>query len=296
MQTILLTGANGHLGRRLIARFVGEYKVLAIVRSKRAEEGLHASVGELENLTIEVVDYTHEKSLIETIDGCDHAVHLVGVIKSGKGNTYESAHQRPCRVLASAAARVGIKSIVYLSLLGSDSDSDNACLASRGEAEEILIAGSVPSTIVRVPMVLGEDDFASRSLGKKASSKFVVTLRGQSKEQPIYAGDIIEAITQLLGRDTTEVIELAGPESLNRIALIRRASLVTAMDPMIISLPLGVGIAFAWILEILFSAPPITRDMLRILDHDDDVDVSSLAGRLNLDLTPLNRTLEKVLS
>ena len=295
MQTILLTGANGHLGSRLITRLVGKYKVLAVVRSNHARQSLRKAVGELDNLTIEIVDYNDEEALVETVNGCDHAAHLVGIIKAGKNNSYGDAHQGPCRVLASAAERVGIKSIVYLSLLGSDPESDNACLASRGESENILLACLVPVVVVRVPMVLGEDDFASRSLAKKATSKIVVTLRAQSREQPIYAGDVIEAIVQLLSSEINEVIELAGPESLTRSSLIQRASSITAIHPVIISVPLCLGLAFAGVLEKLMASPPVTRDMLMILDHDDNIDVSAIGDRLGLPLTPVDRILEKVL-
>ena len=66
MQTILLTGANGHLGSRLISRLVGKYKVLAVVRSNHASQSLGKAVGELDNLRIELVDYIDEARLFET--------------------------------------------------------------------------------------------------------------------------------------------------------------------------------------------------------------------------------------
>ena len=84
MQTILLTGANGHLGSRLISRLVGKYKVLAVVRSDHASQSLGKVVGELDNLTIEIVDYNDEATLIETIHGCDHLYILLVLLKRGK--------------------------------------------------------------------------------------------------------------------------------------------------------------------------------------------------------------------
>ena len=59
------------------------------------------------------------------------------------------------RALAAAADRAGLRRIVYLSILGSHPSARNACLASKGRAEQILLGGAVPALVLRVPMVIG---------------------------------------------------------------------------------------------------------------------------------------------
>ena len=58
----------------------------------------------------------------------------------------------------------------------------------------LLLNGAVPALILRVAMVLGEDDYASGALRRRAHSRWNVLLRSSSLEQPIYAGDMIAAI------------------------------------------------------------------------------------------------------
>ena len=292
MKKILITGANGKLGTRLILHLANQYDIRAIVRSERAKESLQRSV---DSVDIRIVDYNDVSALAMAAADCDHAVHLVGIIRQTAGSLYQSAHEGSCSTLVSAVEKTGLKSIVYLSLIGSDSDSGNPCFSSRGNAEKILRSASIPVVIIRVPMVLGEDDYASQSLAKKANVRYVPVLRADCAEQPIYAGDVIEAIVQSLDIDRSETIELAGPESLSRKSLILRAAELLDHHPVVINLPIGCGLLLAGVLESVSKNPPVTRDMLNVLDHDDDIDALSAAGRLGITLTSLDDMLKAVI-
>lgn len=292
LKKLLITGANGKLGTRLILHLANQFDIRAIVRSERAKESLQRSV---DSVDIRIVDYNDESALAMAAAECDHAVHLVGIIRQTANSRYQSAHEDSCSTLVSATEKAGLKSIVYLSLIGSDSNSGNPCFSSRGKAEEILRSAGIPVVIIRVPMVLGEDDYASLSLAKKANARYVPVFRADSSEQPIYAGDVIEAIVQSLDIDRTETIELAGPESLSRQSLILRAAELLGHHPVVINLPLGCGLLLAGVLEVVSKNPPVTRDMLNVLDHDDDIDAISAARRLGITLTSLDDMLKAVI-
>ncbi len=288
---VLITGANGHLGIRLVSKLYPQHQVVAVVRSENARQML-AGVG----CETHVIDYSDSDALKQLLAGCECAIHLVGIIKASKANSYEHAHERPCEALVAAAEASCLKHIVSLSIIGSDAASPNACLASRGRAENILLASSVPVTLIRVPMVLGEGDFASRALGKKAASSFVMSFRTTSLEQPIYAGDVVDAIEAAVNKKMgAGILEIAGPESISRQALIKRAARVSGNDPAIISIPLFIGLMLGWLLERLLASPPVTADMIELLDHDDRVDVSSAVNQLDIQLTSLDDMLAKVL-
>ena len=161
---ILVTGANGHLGRRLLGRLADDHEVVAVVRSPKALKIL--SGFRCQSL---IVDYADGDALAVAARDCDCAVHLVGIIKETDKNTYKQAHELPCAALALAAEKAGLKQIVALSILGSNAESANGCLASRGVSENILLQGPVPVTILRVPMVLGENDFGPAKISSASS-------------------------------------------------------------------------------------------------------------------------------
>jgi NADH dehydrogenase len=273
----------------------GRGGVRALVRSRRAADQLGA-LGLADGVDVRLVDYHDSAALAEALGGCRSVVHLVGIIKESPGNGYCDAHQRSCAALAAAAARSGLIRVVYLSILGATVDSANACLASKAAAERILMEGPVPATVIRLPMVLGEDDYAARALAGRARRGWNLVLRGASLEQPIYAGDVVAAVLGVLAaEDPPRSCDLAGPESLSRASLIRRAARVLGRRTRVVSLPLGLGLVVAWLLETFSASPPVTRAMLGVLDHDDCIDPEPAVAALGLRLTSLDETLRRCL-
>ncbi len=295
MEKILVTGANGHLGRRLIATLPGHYAVAAVVRSERARRLLLRHIGARPHCTVTLADPGDEAAITAVAADCQRAVHLVGTIKATRDNPYVDSHQRPARALAAAAADAALKQVVYVSILGAGPDSGSQCLRARFAVEQILRSAGPALTVIRVPMVLGEADRASYALARRAMARRVTVFRAASREQPIYAGDVITALMNALqfAPAANAVFDLAGPESVSRRELIVRAAATVGRRPRIVSLPLWIGLAFAGGLELLSPKPPFTRDMLRILDHDDDIDPTAAAATLGLTLTSLDAMLKR---
>lgn len=295
IRKVMITGANGHLGQRLVARLIKEsIPLCAVVRSERARQSLLQISSDLD---VRVLDYSNESALSEVATECDVIVHLVGIIKEGGGAIYTDAHEKSTTSLVSAAGS-GIRKIIYLSILGSKATAKNRCLASKGRAEDILLGstkGTKKGTVIRIPMVLGEGDYASHALSKSANNRFSFTFRAASLEQPIYAGDVIDAICSAMMNVDAGVFNLAGPESVSRRNLIKRAAGVLGKKAIVISLPLFIGRTLALLLEVFLKNPPVTSTMLDVLDHDDKIEPFADAKILELELTSLIETLTKVL-
>ncbi|MGH0035966.1 MAG: SDR family oxidoreductase [Myxococcota bacterium] len=292
---LLVTGANGHLGRRLIVRLAGQRAVRAVVRSERAAAVL-LSLPDAIRPEIRILSYTDEDALAEAASDCAACVHLVGIIKEGRGATYASAHEDTCRVLARAAERAGLQRLVYLSILGSHPDAANACLASKGRAESLLGEGPTPVTTLRVPMVLGEGDFASRALAGQARAPFLFLIAGgRTWQQPIDAADVVEAIVLSLARSEpgNEAFDLGGPEPLRHRELVERAAALYGRRPRVVPVPLGLARSAIGLLSRVASNPPITPAMLGVLQHNDRIDPRPACDELGLSLTPLDETLAR---
>jgi len=297
-ERILLTGANGHLGRRLLLHLAQERPgrtVRAVVRSERAASTLR-ELPEAARPEIRIVDYADAALLSGAAAGCSHAVHLVGILKQTRANRYEDAHERAAAALAEAAAAADLRRIVYLSILGSHAESSNACLASKGRAEDILLAARTPALVLRVPMVVGSGDHAAAALERRARAGRVRLVGGgASLEQPIAADDVIDAILAGLERDGLDdvALDLAGPESLSHRALVERAAALLSTNVKVGSIPAGLVRLFAAAAERFAANPPLTPAMLGVLEHDDDVDPAPACRRLGITLTPLDEALRR---
>jgi NADH dehydrogenase len=269
---VLVTGANGQLGRRLIRRLASDRapggSVRAVVRSERAR-------------------------------GCRFAVHLTGIIKETRVNRYRDAHEATNESMVRAASAAGIERIVYLSILGSDPASPNACLASKGRAEQILIRGATPAVVLRVPMVLGPGDASARVVEAEARARLLPLVGGgRARTQPIYADDVVEAILSALSCPdlAAAILDLAGPESLSQREFVARAAALYGRRPAVLPIPAFLANAAALLAERLLADPPFTRDMLGVINRDDQADVGPACRKLALELTPLDEALRRTLS
>ena len=304
MMKVMITGANGHLGLKLLAALneTGQHEAVALVRSESAaskirQAGLKAD--------IHLVDYADEAALQSAAQGCQAVVHLVGIIKESSGNTYHLAHEASCRALANALqtgqlvdnAQARVEKTICVGVLGTAEQTTNRCFQSRYAAEKILLDAETPAIILRVPMVLGEGDYATWALASKARQGWCLSFRSTSLEQPIDSQDLVNAILASLTLPAENLeLELAGPESLSRTALIHRAAACLGhKPPRVIALPISLGMALAWLLEKLLPRPAVTPAMLGVLDHDDQIDAQAAAARLGINLTPLDKTLNRVL-
>jgi len=288
-----VTGANGHLGRGLL-RLLGDGSAIrAGVRSERAAAAVRAAAAPLPP-QIHLLDYEKPGHLERACEGCRGWVHLVGILKESPSASYEEAHPRTSEAVARAAAKAFVPRIVYLSILGARPGSPNRCLASKGLAEDILLHSGVPTTVLRVPMVLGPGERAAQGLRRQARGPVAFLVDGgRSLEQPIDQRDVLRAIRLALDEpgDESHSLDLAGPECVRHSELVRRVAALLGRSVRILPVPAGLVWTAAGVLERLSPDPPISRDMLGVLLQDDCVDPAPAARQLGLSLTPLAETL-----
>jgi NADH dehydrogenase len=296
---IVVTGANGHLGRALLTELAAKSysRVRALVRSERARKTIE-DLALVPAPEIQIVDYTSPKQMQEALGDASSVIHLVGIIKEMPGTRYVEAHEQTCHALTLAAGRANIERMVYLSILGSSTDSKNDCLASKGRAEALLLDDRIPATVIRVPMVIGGDDPASHSLRKQAQAPSVRLIGGgRTLQQPIDARDVVSAViaacTRQPGRDLS--LDAGGPECLSHRNLVLRAARLWNNEPKIRTMPLGVARFGVSCLDQFLRNPPITRAMFDILQHDDRADTNRFCESLEIDLTPLDTTLSDLI-
>jgi len=295
---VLVTGANGQIGRRLIERLLRSnppVPVRAVVRSLRAARTLE-SLPEQVRPEVCVADPLDAGELARAAEGCRYAVHLVGILRETSTSRYQDAHEASTRALANAAAKADLRRVVYLSILGSDPSAANACLASKGRAEQILLDAPTPALILRVPMVIGPGDVTANIVRREALARVLpLAAGGRSRTQPIYAGDVVDAIVAGLTRDGLDdlALDLAGPESLPQRAFIERAARLYGRRPRVVSIPAGLLLWIAGLAERCLANPPLTRSALEVILADDDVDPEPARSRLGIELTPLDEILRR---
>ena len=126
MSRILVTGATGFIGRRLVPALVDEgHDVRAMTRRPEAYDGPGEPVaGNVDD----------RDSLLGPLEGVDVAYYLVHSLDDAD---FERKDAEAARAFASAAAEQGVQQIIYMGGLGDDGDL-SAHLRSRREVEGLL--------------------------------------------------------------------------------------------------------------------------------------------------------------
>ncbi len=293
---VLVTGANGQIALQLFERFAARgITGRAVVRSERAAKQVE-TLPEAIRPDIEILPegYGDTAALTRAASGCRAIVHLVGILKEGSNSSYRVAHEESCEAVASAADANGVDRVVYLSIFGAHPTSSNACLASKGRAEEILMNAKTPATVLRVPMVVGPDDPASRALRAQAEKSSVTLVGGgKSIHQPIDIRDLLSAIVASVEDEggASHGFDLGGPEALPYRDLVARAGARHGVTPKVRGIPVALMNLVAAVMEIISKDPPITRAMIGVLEHDDHIDNRAALDHLGIELTSLDDTL-----
>ncbi|MFT5695696.1 MAG: hypothetical protein ACI9QQ_001675 [Myxococcota bacterium] len=293
---VLVTGGNGQIAQQLYGLLSSRgIPGRAVVRSERAAKQV-AALPDGVRPEIEILDYRDTAALTKAATGCRAIVHLVGILKEGADTKYPDAHENTCTAVAAAAAEMKLDRIVYLSIFGSRPDASNACLASKGRAEAILQNSGVATTVLRVPMVVGPDDPASRALRGQATKTLIPLIGGgHTIQQPLDIQDLLAALVASVEdvSPSSHSLDFGGPEALPHRELVARAGALYGTKMRFLTIPVAVMQGLATIFELTQKNPAITRAMLGVLQHDDRIDNSAAIEALGVTLSPLQTTLDR---
>jgi len=150
---ILVTGATGYVGGRLVPRLLeAGYRVRCVARSApKLAARPWAGDPRVEIVEADLADTEATESAMR---GCRVAYYLVHSMVA-TGSSYAEADRRLAECFARAAARARVSRIIYLGGLGEQGQGLSEHLSSRREVEAVLAAGPVPVTVLRAAMIIG---------------------------------------------------------------------------------------------------------------------------------------------
>ena len=151
---VLVTGATGYVGGRLVPRLLEKgYRVRAMARKLDKLE-CRPWVSH-PNVTLIQGDVLDQSSLEKATRGCGAAYYLVHAMIAQAGR-YAEADRRGALNMKTAAQKAGLPQIIYLGGLGEVTHPGiTHHLASRHEVADILMSGDVPVTVLRAAMIIG---------------------------------------------------------------------------------------------------------------------------------------------
>ncbi len=187
--TILVTGATGYIGGRLIPRLLEEgCRVRVLVRSK-ARVLSRPWVGQVE---VVVGDALDAESLAMALDGVDTAYYLIHSMSSGA--SFHELDLQVARAFGQAAHEAGVSHIVYLGGLGDPKANLSNHLRSRQETGRALRESGVPVTEFRAAVIIGAGSVSFEMIRYLVERLPVMVCPRwiYSRIQPIAINDLLE--------------------------------------------------------------------------------------------------------
>lgn len=213
---IVVFGATGVVGRAVVPLLEQEHDVVAASRS-------------------EGIDVTVPSSVDSVLVGADVAYYLVHSLGE---RGFEERDRAAAGNVARAAARAGVRQIVYLGGLG---DEGSAHLRSRAETGLALAAGGVPVTTLRAAVVIGRGSAGFETIVALVDRlPLMIAPRWLSTPtQPIALDDVARYLAGVAGREETfgETYDAGGPEVLTYREMIERTARAKGRDPLILEVP-----------------------------------------------------------
>jgi uncharacterized protein YbjT (DUF2867 family) len=228
---VVVAGASGFVGRRLCVALAGAGQhVAAMTRDPGRYQGAGSPV---------YGDVHDPASLDEALAGCQAAYYLVHSLGD---RDFERKDAAAAVAFGHAAARAGVRRIIYLGGLGDDTDALSAHLRSRRLVEKLLGSAGVPVTVIRAGIIIGHGGISwelTRQL--VAHLPAMVTPRWvATRTQPIAADDIVRYLLGVLTLTEAEgrVFEAGGPEVLQYVTMLRRLAAIEGRPLPILPVPL----------------------------------------------------------
>ncbi|MDW8850909.1 SDR family oxidoreductase [Flavobacterium sp. MMLR14_040] len=211
---ILLTGATGYIGKRLLPLLIDQgHDVICCVRDKNR---FYFPETVAQNVQVIEVDFLNPESLANIPLDIDAAYYLIHSM-SGAAANYNELESISANYFVERMNETTAKQIIYLSGIVNDK-SLSKHLSSRKAVEDVLMAGTIPSTTLRAGIIVGSGS-ASFEIIRDLVDKLPVMITPKwlnTKCQPIAITDVLEFLTKSLLNPATynQSFDIGGPDVL----------------------------------------------------------------------------------
>ena len=295
-EAILVTGATGYIGGRLVPRLVESgrrVRVLVRSRSRALARSWHPRVD------VAVGDVLDPETLTAALAGIDTAYYLIHSMSSGAD--FHDQDIRAARSFGRAAKAAGVKRIIYLGGLGDPASRLSHHLRSRQSTGQALQESGVPVTEFRAAVIVGAGS-TSFEMIRYLVERLPVMICPKwiySRIQPIAVDDLLEYLVAALDAPESrgQIIEIGGRDVVTYRGMMLGYARARGLKRLLVPVPvLTPRLSAYWVHWITPIHAGISSALIEGL-HNDVVVTNNLARRLFPDVEPMDyaRAIDRVI-
>lgn len=212
---ILLTGANGYIGTRLLPVLLAEgHEVVCMVRDERRFV-IESDFGDkVQIVTGDLLKPETLQNIPKNIDAAYYLVHSM----SGSGADFAELELKSAQHFVKSIQQTNCNQLIYLTGIANDEDLSKH-LNSRLAVEEELKTSGIAYTILRAAIIIGSGS-ASFEIIRDLAEKLPVMVAPKwvrTKCQPIAIRDVLAYLSGVLANKKAynEVFDIGGPDILS---------------------------------------------------------------------------------
>jgi uncharacterized protein YbjT (DUF2867 family) len=281
---ILLTGATGYIGQRLLPGLIQEgHKVVCCVRDKGRFNPPKSLLPVIEIVELDLLDSDSLKAIPRDIDAAYYLVHSMSSSKD-----YNDLEKKSAANFANELRQTSAKQVIYLSGIVNASDLSEH-LQSRKDVEEILGTSTFALTTMRAGIIIGSGS-ASFEIIRDLVEKLPFMIAPKwlnTRCQPIGIRNVIELLTMALGNEKTynQNFDIGGPDILTYKEMLLGFAEARDLKRTIVTVPvMSPKISSYW----LYFVTSTSYNLATSLVNSMKVEVIARDSRINeiLDVQP----------
>ena len=297
-ELVTIFGGSGFVGKTLVQHLAkAGYRIRVAVRHPNNAMFVKP-LGDLGQIHIAQANVRNRASVEAAVRDADIVVNLVSVLHESGSQTFEKLHVAAAGLVAEVSKAAGVEKFIQISAIGADEESASKYARTKARGEKAVRENFPEATIIRPSVIFGADDgFFNKFAGMAKSLGMLPVICGDTKMQPVYVGDVADAIHAAIENDDAQgqTYELGGPKVYPFKELLEIVNDITEQDVPLITVPIQMAYFQAFFLGMLPN-PMVTMDQLRMMEKDN-IASGDLPGLNELDVqaTPVEAVVPNYL-
>jgi uncharacterized protein YbjT (DUF2867 family) len=294
---VTVFGGSGFVGRHVV-RALAKRGYLVRVACRRPDLAGHLQpLGNVGQIRAVQANVRVRWSVDRAVEGADHVVNLVGILYQSGRQTFAAVQDFGARAVAEAARAQGA-GLTHGSALGADPDSPSVYAHTKAAGEKAVFE-TVPGAVVFRPSIQfgPDDDFFNKFANMARYSPALPLIGGKTKFQPVYVGDVAEAIARSVDGEVEggKIYELGGPAVLTFRQCLEEMLETIGRRRLLLPIPFPIASLMGSVLGVL-PGHMLTRDQVTLLRYDNIVSgAAAQEGRTFAELGIQPKSTEAIL-